>query len=395
MIQRLTELQQIQQIVTEHPPANDGLFDGELGAFLFQWYWAIERDEEKLESAFTKLSAIFDRVNSQTSSLKGDSFANGMAGFASVLTHLYQRHDLDLDLNELLGEVDQMLIACAQTNIEAGNVDFYHQAIGTISYLSRRLPDKYIARKLQDLLISLKKHGVSDQYGFRYLSSIGGGKGTSYDLGLAHGLCGLCLTILPLIEQPMFRALARDIVSPAIDFLLYSFDLVERSDSSLTGPQWSIFPILVGSDDHKPELTNRLAYCYGDLNPLLVLVMAQRYLPERADQLQKVITRLQERVCVLQTTAETGIDDAHFCHGASGVALIFQSLYRLTGDTLYQAAYQYWIDQTFHYLRKDISKAQYAGNEASLLEGFSGIGLVLLSHEAETYLPWPELFLLP
>ncbi|MEL6650892.1 MAG: lanthionine synthetase LanC family protein, partial [Bacteroidota bacterium] len=213
------------------------------------------------------------------------------------------------------------------------------------------------------------------------------------DHALAPGHKPCRVPLLPLVPHPRLGVLAKDIVLPAVDFLLYSHGFAERSERP-EGPDWSLMPILMNADNHRVQFTNRLAYCYGDLNQLLVFVQAQRYLPEHADRYQNLIDQLQPRVCALRTTEETGIDDAHFCHGACGVAVIFDSLFRYTRDGAYQVAYQYWIEQTHRFLASDIAEAKYASKEASLLEGFSGIGLVLLSDQAEDHLPWPELFLL-
>ena len=87
-------------------------------------------------------------------------------------------------------------------------------------------------------------------------------------------------------------------------------------------------------------------------------------------------------------------NDAHFCHGAAGVAQCFRALHRhLPTDELW-VAYQTWIDITLNQMDDDLENGIYVGKEIGLLEGMVGVALTLLSAISEDDLRWDKALLL-
>lgn len=84
-----------------------------------------------------------------------------------------------------------------------------------------------------------------------------------------------------------------------------------------------------------------------------------------------------------------GVIDAGLCHGAASVCMMFHYAYRQTGEKLFEEVRDYWFDVTLNIgSRKEglagysaWHMAEYGGwvKEYGLLEGISGIGLLLLS----------------
>jgi lantibiotic modifying enzyme len=86
--------------------------------------------------------------------------------------------------------------------------------------------------------------------------------------------------------------------------------------------------------------------------------------------------------------------DAHFCHGASGLAHFYKVIYAHTGDERHHQAASYWIGETLRYLNTELKNDYYKNKETDLLNGLPGISLVLLSFTAEKELAWGRAFLL-
>jgi len=95
--------------------------------------------------------------------------------------------------------------------------------------------------------------------------------------------------------------------------------------------------------------------------------------------------------------------DACFCHGTSGIAHVFNRMWRETGMDECKHAAAYWIEQTLDMAKFTDGLAGYKtwqggvlGYETryGLLEGIAGIGLVLLSYYYEIEPTWDECLLL-
>lgn len=96
--------------------------------------------------------------------------------------------------------------------------------------------------------------------------------------------------------------------------------------------------------------------------------------------------------------------DAGLCHGAAGVAHIFNRFYQDTHNEVFKEAALYWFNQT---LEMDTFQDGLAGYKASistsgteyenctgLLEGIAGIGLALIGAVADFEPNWDECLLI-
>jgi len=93
--------------------------------------------------------------------------------------------------------------------------------------------------------------------------------------------------------------------------------------------------------------------------------------------------------------------DAGICHGAAGIAHIFNRVYQKTGNETFKEAALFWIDDC---LKKSCFNDGLAGykvwrkdgwiTQTGLLEGIAGIGLVLLSAISDIEPDWDECLLL-
>ena len=77
----------------------------------------------------------------------------------------------------------------------------------------------------------------------------------------------------------------------------------------------------------------------------------------------------------------SGVEDAMFCHGSSGVLFIFYKINKLHQHSDFQNAINNWLEKTLIDIKFDYKFVLSDGSNQSIniLEGVAGIGLVLTS----------------
>jgi len=105
--------------------------------------------------------------------------------------------------------------------------------------------------------------------------------------------------------------------------------------------------------------------------------------------------------------SETGVVNACFCHGAAGVAHLYNRMYQATGEPKLRAAALYWLERTlgFYRLARDTGGSWVQGNwdpderelwtwtGIELVDGVVGVALVLLAAATSVDPSWDRMFL--
>jgi len=105
--------------------------------------------------------------------------------------------------------------------------------------------------------------------------------------------------------------------------------------------------------------------------------------------------------------SETGVVNANFCHGAAGLAHLYNRMYQTTGEPELGRASRYWLERTLGFYRR----ARHAGDSwvqgnwdpgrrelwtwtgTELVEGAAGVALVLLAAATSVEPTWDRVFL--
>lgn len=195
----------------------------------------------------------------------------------------------------------------------------------------------------------------------------------NYNLGVAHGVPGV-ISLLGLAQKAGVEC--RSLLDGAVEWLLAQ---------KLPPGSGSIFGYSVAPGVEPGP--SRLAWCYGDLGISAALLVAARAVGERAWEAEalEIARRTAER-----SLKDSSVVDAGICHGAAGVAHLFNRLYQATGDPMLAEAARRWIDETLALRRGEgIGGFQsWAPNEemdlgwrseAGFLTGSAGVGLALLA----------------
>lgn len=94
--------------------------------------------------------------------------------------------------------------------------------------------------------------------------------------------------------------------------------------------------------------------------------------------------------------------DSCFCHGTAGIAQIYRRMFFETGNPNFEKAAEYWTIETLKMAKfpdgiagyKFLNKTEME-NDFSLLNGVTGVGLMLLASIApQSYSNWDSIFLL-
>jgi lantibiotic modifying enzyme len=273
-------------------------------------------------------------------------------------------------------------------DIEKGNYDFLHGAVGNGTYFLNRLNKKESKDYLKELIDHLDK--ISHKKGgdkIAWESVLDHEKGTKgYNLSLSHGISSIIAFLAKMLEKEIYIEKVSSLLNGAINYLLSHALDTEKYSSNF--PSWI-------SDDY-PAGSSRLAWCYGDLGIGIALWQAARAAGNKEWE-QKAFDVL------LHTTnrrdlKENAVIDAGLCHGAAGIAHIYNRMYHYTGRNIFRESTLYWLDHTLKMAvytdgcagYKAWHTEKYGGwvAESGLLEGVAGIGLMLVSIVSDIEPKW-------
>jgi lantibiotic modifying enzyme len=376
----LDKLAKISEVLLEKSDKvgnNIGLMGGKTGIALFFFYYAnLTMEEKYVDFAHQLIGEIFDGINQEVSI---HTFAGGLAGVGWMMEHLVQNDFVDADTDEILESLDPFLHKAMIYDIEKGNYDFLHGAVGIGTYFLNRPSQKESADYLKELVDHMDKIKHEPAKGqFAWESVLDREKGTKgYNLSLSHGLASIIVFLAKMLEKGIYKEKVSTLLNGAVNYML-----AHRLD---TKEFKSNFPSWVGED--YPLGHSRMAWCYGDLGIGPSLMQAGKAAGNKEWQDIGINT-------VLHSTGrkdlkESAIIDVGLCHGAAGLAHIYNRLYHTTGHAEFKETALYWLGHTMNMATHEDGYAgykawhseQYGGwqPEAGFLEGVAGIGLALIS----------------
>jgi lantibiotic modifying enzyme len=324
----------------------------------------------------------------------------GVAGVSWAAHHVRMLHsegfleDPSVDIDETLGELLELDTWRAGYDLVGG-------LVGIGVYSLERLPRQFAWKSLERIvmhLAHLAKHTPEGVVWTMEPNLIPKDRREQFpdgyfDLGVAHGIAGVIALLGQVYAVGVCRSEVEALLSGAVSWLL-SHRLPKGSPVC--------FPAMVDCRNSRP-VPARTAWCYGDPGIAAALLVAARGAGEPAWERE---ARLIGRLAALRPILDTGIVDASVCHGAAGVAHIFNRLYQESGDPVFKSAALEWIERTLAMRRpgKGIAGYQYLffhpggysvwTNRVGLLEGVAGIGLALLATASLVEPSWDRPFLL-
>lgn len=368
-----------------------GLYSGDAGVILvLAQYYLYTGDERYLDKMYVCLDDLQHLIGSGNKIMT--SFCDGLAGFGWLICYLQQKGLINID-EEYFEEMDKTL----NYNIETLHMNHYiDQMHGLISigryFLKRKQPIG-----IEYILNVLAETAEYDNNEIKWMTTSMPTKPPKYDFGLAHGMAG----ILYFLGKCHSQGIKVDLCQKLGDGIMAFYQHNEQ-DYDLTG---TFFPFSIEQTEYARNTYNhscRLAWCYGDIGVLYSIYLYALSTDNKSLQisiLPKLILITQNKDC-----KNAWVHDGQFCHGAAGLVHMYNHLYILTHIPAFKRASQYWLKVLLTMGHDATTKTGYTfllnnkeriwGNSDNLLEGLSGVALVLLSVLDYANIDWDESMML-
>jgi len=228
----------------------------------------------------------------------------------------------------------------------------------------------------------------------------------NFNLGVAHGVPGVIGVLGEMVAAGLpageaagaaaGKGTARELLAGAVEWLL---------GQRLPAGSPSVFSYSVAPGVE--PMPARLAWCYGDPGVSLALLGAARAAGEPEWERQAVAIA---RAAAERPREESGVADGGLCHGAAGLAHLYNRLFQATGDPLFKAEALAWIERLMAHRRPGQGIAGWQAwrpigeitspnpelgwvDDRGFLTGAAGIGLALLAAVNPVEPAWDRLLL--
>lgn len=381
---------------------NIGIHSGLSGISLFKFYYAQKFTLQDIyDEGADLLENIFKKIDE---GYTFPTFCSGIAGAAWTIQHLAEKDIIDLETTDVLENFDEYLYSFINAEMEQGRSDFLHSTLGVGLYFFRRYTFKntssFYEKSLNAILTFLEKTAIQKDQGITWYSRFEdkGGKNIS-NFSLAHGIISIGLFLIKLSTTPVFKDRS-DVLLKQLLAYISANKFKPKDQSSSLYPTYILY-----NNDHTLDAIkkdSRLAWCYGDITIGLLFIRAHEQLND--PNYKKLAIEIFEHTLSRKSLEETSIGDSGFCHGTFGLAYLYKVVSRYDTNIKDALALQanYWLKKAFamNTGTTQCEFLQWGGvsktwePQASVLEGYAGIGLILLGFLDNVDSSWDESFLL-
>lgn len=370
-----------------------GLMGGAAGVACFYAYYADWTGdlhfkglaEEMVEQALSPPAGHFPEF----------SFSNGYAGIAWTLQHLMDQKLLEIDATSVVDKLNPLLAEHMLEDIRDIHYDYLHGSLGYAFYFLSLSGEECFYDELSTVVKELDRLAMTEEDGSKkWLSVLDADNGLKgFNLSLSHGMASIMIMLSQFMSHGIEEALCQRLLDGAYKYL---------RKQQLSGTEYiSVYPSWALESMEEPG-NSRMAWCYGDLGIALACLHAGKAIND------PVMFRHGEdliiRSCARKDLKSNRVMDAGLCHGAAGLALIFNTAYQNMLNEETRIAAEYWLGEC---LKMDTHSDGIAGYKAwyhpkyggwvkvpGLLEGAAGIGLALLSFISNREPAWSKSLLL-
>lgn len=394
-----SKLIQIHEILkTQHQSENLGVLTGLTGLALFHFYYSRFNNEDDSSDIGVKIIAdCFEKINNN---YELSTYCSGIAGFGWALQHLHLEDFIDFDSDKVLSDLDHYLFERQTIDTSIGYFDFLHGSLGYGYYFlaryksttSQKLKRKYKIYLLR-LISSIEEFAIESENGIKWESIISNEiQKRGYNFSLSHGIPSIINFLSRLNAFSDFQSRSNPLLRKSISYILHHKNEGEN--------QYSLFPNFEYESDYTHK-HSRLAWCYGDLGVGITLLQAAKALQDK--NLYKTAIDILKHSAQRIQPQDTLVKDAGICHGAFGIAKIFNRAYKETNESIFRKATEHWLEEGLkmsHHKDGIAGYKKWVGgkgtweNELSLLEGISGIGLAIIDYLTDNEFNWDECLML-
>lgn len=372
---------------------------------LFYQYLAIGLDDRQYEARADEFSDLaVDRLSSVA---MPPHFFGGFADVAWVNEHVSTltqvAPDDDDDGNE---QIDEVLLGLLGRSPWPEGYELIGGLAGYGVYFSEGLPANNSARGLRLVVQRLDELSEQTAEGIRWRT-----RETTlpkhhvqrypegyFNFGVAHGMPSVLVVLCMAAAAGVERERATELADGLVRWI--------RSRRQGNEDDLAQFPSIWIPGE--PPTKSRQAWCYGDPGLAAAWLWAAD-LRQAPDWKREALGVLRD--CAPVTFEDAGIHDAGLCHGAAGLAQIYNRAFQHTHDEVFREAAVRWLKQVMSmrtgsgfggyqaYQPGDawtpgVVDPKYLLDEPNFLEGSVGIGLALLAGISTTIPNWDRRLLM-
>jgi len=307
------------------------------------------------------------------------------------------QHSADEDA---ISEIDARILRLLEFENPLGhNYDLITGYVGIGVYLLERLPRREAMLGIERTLDLLENISENSQAGITWFTPPSlipplhkkQAPFGYYNLGVAHGVPGVVAFLVRVATSRLSDTITRK-TSRLLDGAMKWLLAQQRPLGSIS--RYSSW-IAVGQDGED----SRMAWCYGDLGIAAIFQFAGRRMQ---NPLWLSAARSLSDQCLLRQSNE--VADAALCHGAFGIAHIYNRIYQHNREDIFKQTTLDWIHRGLALRKQGVGIAGYYAynpsstppecRDASFLSGAVGIALALLAAITPIEPQWDRIMLL-
>jgi lantibiotic modifying enzyme len=382
------------------------LCDGQTGvALFFSFLYKVSRESRHAATAERMVAAAMDSLPDHSHDLGLFSGLSGVAlGLRQALTHIGSN-----PASDLTADIDEIVIEALRPSPWTWEYDLARGLVGLGCYALSH-PDPDYSTTVLDLVLSrLEELAVPQAVGVawwtppelmeearRALFPEG-----AFDLGLAHGVCGVIAFLARVVSLPPCDRGERagSLLRRALEWLLSQRRSAGDGAAYATpGSAFTSFALPGAASGAGPSI--RSGWCYGDPGAAWALLSAAE--ATRDGNLRRAAIEVALRDCS-RPREEKGVRDAALCHGAAGLGHLYNRFFQATGRRELAAAARGWFDGALSMRRDGVGVGGFmswwddgTGWRATpgYISGAAGIGLALLAASSSEPPDWDRALLL-
>lgn len=368
------------------------LVNGLCGLAIYHLHAARFLDNPELASRGTQLlETVGEKLETGNIDLRiFHAYSYGLSGIA--YTYWYVDHYELLSTDDTAFEgMEELLLNAVKNDFKRGITDNLHGPMGVVHYLNKKIATPASSELIGQIIDLYELYSKTDELGIRISNSIlRDTQASEYNLSWSHGLSGNLKIFADALNGGITHPNLTTIIQNGLDYIART-ELI----GTVLPPANSHYPTSVieqeNVEDDFGRYKARLAWCYGDLNiAFLYLHLAKVF--DRTDYYQKGLLIAKNTLHRL-TIKDAQVLDIFFCHGSSGLAYLYFKLYRITKDPVFLKQADHWYDHTLDRINNAFDQIHTEAPN-SILEGFPGVALALMSRLSEEELGWDDIFFL-
>lgn len=340
-----------------------GLLTGDSGILLLLHYyskWGDKSFDKELEELETN---CINSISEGEFSING-GYCSGLSGILEVFNHLNEQKLSEISTSD----ADEIFMSYLWRKIKImmaeEKYDFLYGLIGMIQpFFHFRGGEQYIYEVIDEIYNSAEKNGDIISFPFRNIFT----SEKESNLSISHGVVSVVNFIIKAYNQGINKDVCRVLIYGLLSYFLTQ--KIDRTQYNSCYPNVAI--------DNRKVSSSRLGWCYGDLSIALMFWEAAKAIDNQSWKNEAI--NIFDFACTRRDLEKNLVTNAYICHGTSGIALIFNRIYRETKFQRYKDARDYWVSKTLALGEKEGYRTGGDDTAIGILGGLTGVGLMLLA----------------